>query len=198
MIRLIVLGLICLSGVRAVEKPNRLSTAEAKTGWKLLFDGSSMTGWDVYREGDWVVKEGALVCQGTKPSWIGTKETFADYTLELEFRGSASVNSGVFLRSGKEGEPHLTGYELQIWDHQPAGFNTGSLVGSVKALLPTKVIPNEWNQYKIEAKGDHFAITLNGKVVLNAHDSKHASGVVGFQCQKENPIEFRSIKILKK
>ena len=34
--------------------------------------------------------------------------------------------------SQKEGQPHVSGYELQIWDNQPAGFNTGSLVGSVK------------------------------------------------------------------
>jgi len=49
----------------------------------------------------------------------------------------------MFLRSQKEGEPHVTGYELQIWDYQPAGFLTGSLVGSVKAS-PANIKPAQW------------------------------------------------------
>jgi hypothetical protein len=38
-------------------------------------------------------------------------------------------------------------------------------------------------------------IVLNGKTLLDARDPKHASGVVGFQCQKDNRIEFRNIKL---
>jgi Domain of Unknown Function (DUF1080) len=104
------------------------------------------------------------------------------------------VNSGVFLRSQKEGQPHVTGYELQIWDYQPKGFNTGSLVGSVKAA-PVKIKPDEWNDYDITADGDHYVIVLNGTQLLDAHDSKHLSGLIGFQCQKDNRIEFRNIRV---
>ena len=38
-------------------------------------------------------------------------------------------------------------------------------------------------------------MNLNGKTVLNAHDSKHASGVIGFQCEKDQHIEFRNIQL---
>lgn len=170
-------------------------SAEPSKGWKTLFDGKSMNGWEQHGAGDWIVKDGALTCQGTAPSWLGTTESFGNYTLKLEFKGSADVNSGIFLRSEKEGQPHLTGYELQIWDHQPAGFNTGSLVGSAKASA-TNVMGDKWNQYEITANGDHFVIVLNGKTVLDAHDGKHSTGVIGFQCQKNNPIQFRNIKLL--
>jgi hypothetical protein len=71
--------------------------------------------------------------------------------------------------------------------------NDGRL--AVKAS-PTKIIPGQWNRYEIRAEGDHFVIVLNGNMVLDAHDSKHASGVVAFQCQKDNRIEFRGIKLL--
>jgi hypothetical protein len=114
--------------------------------------------------------------------------------LRLEFRGVEIVNSGVFLRSQKEGQPHITGYELQIWDYQPAGFLTGSLVGAQKAA-PAKILPDQWNSYDITADGDHFVIVLNGKTLLDARDQKHSSGVIGFQCQKDNRIEFRNIKL---
>jgi hypothetical protein len=161
---------------------------------KKLFDGKTLKGWEQYNAQDWSVKDGAMVCAGKTPSWIGTADSFADYVLELDFRGTEKVNSGVFLRSQKEGQPHITGYELQIWDYQPAGFNTGSLVGSLKAEA-TKVKGGEWNHYKITADGDHFVIVLNGKTVLDGRDSKHASGVIGFQCQRDNPIEFRKISL---
>ena len=36
---------------------------------------------------------------------------------------------------------------------------------------------------------------VNGKTLLDGHDSKHASGVIGFQCQKDNKIEFRNMGI---
>ena len=60
---------------------------------------------------------------------------------------------------------------------------------------PTKIKPNDWNKYEITADGDHFVVNLNGKTVLDAHDSKHASGVIGFQCQKDQHIEFRNIQL---
>jgi hypothetical protein len=161
---------------------------------KTLFDGKTLKGWENHGADSWRVRDGALVCDGSAPSWIGTSESFADYNLTLEFRGPGNVNSGVFLRSQKEGLPHVTGYELQIWDYQPAGFNTGSLVNTVKAS-ETKIIPDKWNKYEISANGDHFVVTLNGKTILDAHDNKHSSGVIGFQCQKDNAIEFRNIHI---
>jgi hypothetical protein len=174
--------------------PNTLSPAEKRDGWRLLFDGRSLDGWEPRGQSDWKVNNGAMACGGTSPSWIGTAETFSNYNLKLEFRGTAKVNSGVFLRSQKEGEPHITGYELQIWDYQPQGFLTGSLVGTAKAS-GAKILPDEWNRYEIMANGDHFVIVLNGTKLLDTKDSKHASGIIAFQCQRDNPIEFRNIRV---
>jgi hypothetical protein len=36
---------------------------------------------------------------------------------------------------------------------------------------------------------------LNGTTLLDGHDSKHSAGVIGFQCQPENPIAFRNVKL---
>lgn len=180
---------------------NELSKKEVSDGWKLLFDGKSLNGWEGRAtsepgtKGDWKVSNGALACLGTVPSWIATSGTFSDYRLTLEFRGPEKVNSGVFLRSQKDGQPHVTGYELQIWDYQPAGYHTGSLVGSLKAE-PVKIRPGQWNKYDVTARGDHFLVMLNGKKLLDAKDTKHKEGVIGFQCQKDQAIEFRNIKLL--
>lgn len=204
---LITVLVLAASAARAQDSSsNTLSPGEAKEGWRLLFDGVSLHGWEARSTGnpqvkqtsgepDWAVADGLLVCGGTSPSWIGTVDSYTNYVLKVQFRGPALVNSGVFLRSQKEGQPHRTGYELQIWDAQPAGYNTGSLVGSVKAS-PTNIIPDQWNRFEITADGDHFVVLLNGNKVLDAHDATHASGVVGFQCQKNQRIEFRDIKLL--
>jgi hypothetical protein len=184
----------------AQDLPNTLSPKESAEDWILLFNGKSLDGWsarptsDKTSKGDWSVQNGAMICGGTTPSWIGTDATYSDYRLTLEFRGAGNVNSGVFLRSQKEGQPHVTGYELQIWDYQPAGFHTGSLVGSLKAS-PAKIVPDQWNKYDIIADGDHFVIVLNGNTLLDAREPKHKSGVIGFQCQKDQRIEFRNIKL---
>lgn len=191
--RIVLLFAFCFAAA-AQERPNALTPKESAEGWKLLFDGRTLNGWESHWAENWKTENGALVCPGDTPSWLGTSPSFSDYTLKLEFRGAASVNSGVFLRSEKEGQPHITGYELQIWDYQPAGYNTGSLVGSIKAA-PVKILGDQWNRYEITAQGDHFLIVLNGKTLLDAHDSKHAAGVIGFQCQKNNRIEFRNIKL---
>jgi hypothetical protein len=184
----------------AQDQPNTLTANEQAAGWKLLFDGRSLSGWQPLptfgapATGDWTVQDGSLVCPGTSAGWIATDQSYSDFELKLQFRGGQNVNSGVFLRSQKEGQPHITGYELQIWDHQPAGYDTGSLVGSLKAS-PTKILPDQWNNYDITANGDHFLIVLNGQTLLDATDPKHSSGLIGFQCQKDNKIEFRSIRI---
>jgi hypothetical protein len=179
----------------AADLPNTLTPQESGAGWKLLFDGKTLNGWESHWADDWTIHDGALACSAVERSWLSTvASSFSDYVLKLEFRGAATANSGVFLRSQKEGQPHITGYELQIWDYQPAGYNTGSLVGSLKAA-PVRILPDQWNRYEITADGDRFLIVLNGKTLLDGHDSKHASGVIGFQCQKDNKIEFRNIKL---
>jgi hypothetical protein len=183
---------LCLAS--AQDLPNTITPKESTEGWKLLFDGKTLSGWETHWATDWAAEDGALACSAVEPSWLSTIASFSDYTLKLEFRGAGTVNSGVFLRSQKEGQPHITGYELQIWDYQPAGYNTGSMVGSLKAS-PVKILPDQWNQYEITVDGDHFHIILNGKTLLDGHDSKHAAGVIGFQCQKDNRIAFRNIKL---
>src|SRR5256885_16784634 len=102
---------------------NSLTRKESADGWKLLFDGKSLNGWEPHVGGDWKVEDGALVCPGTTPGWLGTSEMFSNYVLKLEFRGAGKVNSGGFLRPQKEGQPNITGYELQIWACQPTRYN---------------------------------------------------------------------------
>lgn len=171
-------------------------------GWILLFNGHGFDGWEARslagsrNTADWTVESGSLVCGGTVASWIHTEAEFADFRLVLEFQGADSVNSGVFLRSQKGRQPHQTGYELNIWDYQPEGYLTGSLNGYLFASASPGIIRNGWNTLDVIAQGDRFVVLLNGAKVLDDRDATFSRGVVGLQCQDENPINFRNIRLL--
>jgi hypothetical protein len=191
---LLALGCLMLGSLQA-QAPNTLTKQETAAGWKLLFDGSTLKGWETHAAATaWRVADGAILCDGDRAGWLGTADTFTDYNLKVEFRVAEKANSGVFLRSQKEGGPAVTGYELQIWDFRPT-YKTGALVDAIEAE-PTKILADQWNSYDVTADGDHFIVVLNGKKVLDGHDSKHASGVVGLQYNTGGgKVEFRNIKI---
>ena len=98
--------------------------------------------------------------------------------------------SGVFVRSPKE----AGGYEVQIWRQQPAGYNTGSIVGTAKTAKDFAIKPDQWNHFQITAEGDHIVVVLNGETTLDIRDAKFPEGHIRLQYQ-QFPIEFRNIKI---
>ena len=190
-----------ISGALWAQAPNTLTKEEAAAGWRLLFDGATLKGWEMHMASatepaaTWEVADGAILCTGDKRGWLGTVDTFTDFNLKVELRAGAKINSGIFLRSQKEGGiPAETGYELQIWDFRPT-YKTGALVNALEAQ-PTTILADQWNGYDVTADGDHFVVVLNGKKLVDGRDSKHSSGVVGLQYNTGGgKIEFRNIKI---
>ena len=187
----IALLLVCTA--LACAQTNQLSSKEAADGWLLLFDGESLFGWTQEMGAKWRVESGALVADAGDYGWLRHNGTFANYILKCDFRTTADGNSGLFLRSAKDGKPHETGYELQIFDKHPQ-FPTGSLVGSA-ATKSGSIRPGEWQTFEITNEGDHFLVKLDGKLVLDAHDKKSAVGHIGLQYNKDKKIEFRNIKV---
>jgi hypothetical protein len=183
-----------LSGALQAQAPNTLTKEESAAGWTLLFDGSTLKGWEPHQAATWAVADGAIFCAAERAGWLGTVGTFADFNLKIDFRGGAQINSGIFIRSEKEGAPATTGYEVQIWDAHPK-YKTGALVNSLEAA-PTKIRADQWNTMEVTADGDHFVVVLNGQKLLDGRDSLHSSGVLGLQYNfNTGKIEFRNIKI---
>lgn len=188
---ILILGLL-LAGPLAAQ--NTLTQAEVEQGWVLLWDGKTEYGWEWHGDARWKVEDGVLKSDGGGYGWLGTTSTFGDFELTLEFRTPADGNSGVFLRSDRRGLPHQTGYELQIFNRQPEGYSTGSLVYYAKAQ-PAQFIGGQWNRYHVRAVGDRFVVRLNDREVLDVNDSSHAAGVIGLQYNEDKPIEYRNIKL---
>ncbi|HUF79889.1 MAG TPA: DUF1080 domain-containing protein [Burkholderiales bacterium] len=89
----------------AADAPNTLTPAEKAAGWRLLFDGRTLNGWeDPAREkppGDaWTVEDGCIraVPKARVREDLPTLETFGDFELAFEWKISPRGNSGVKYR----------------------------------------------------------------------------------------------------
>lgn len=184
--------LACLFLAAVLCVSAQLPPKEAADGWIQLFDGETLFGWSEEGAAKWKVEGGALTFDAGQVGWLRNNAVFADCILKFDFRTKKGGNSGLFVRSAKGNEPHVSGYEVQIWDDNPK-FPTGSLVNHVRAKK-AKLKADQWNAYEIRLEGDHFQVILNGKKILDAHDPKSRAGHIGFQANKDK-IEFRNIKL---
>ena len=139
----------------------------------------------------WDIVDGTLSPCGEPSGYLTSTADFKDFVLTVDFRTGEDTNSGVFIRSPGGN----AGYEVQIWKAQPAGYNTGSIVGTGKTDREYRFNADQWNHYEITADGDHLVVVLNGTKTLDVHDSQFAGGRIRLQYQKF-PIEFKNLKLL--
>ena len=138
----------------------------------------------------WEIVDGALSACAEPTGYLTSDHSYKNFVLSIEFNTGADTNSGVFVRSPQENG----GYEVQIWRQQPAGYNTGGIVGTAKTAREFTFKPNQWNRYQITADGDHLVVELNGETTLDIHDGRFTEGHLRLQYQ-QFPIAFRNIKI---
>ncbi|HTG89112.1 MAG TPA: DUF1080 domain-containing protein [Vicinamibacterales bacterium] len=207
------------NGNRASGHANMLTAQEQKEGWMLLFDGKTLDKWNVTPElaKVWKVVDGTIKADmsGAGGTML-TKDSFDNFALKVEFRAHPDINSGIMLRNppprpapapGEKPAPPAggPGYELQIRDRNPGNYSsgdflTGSVVNVGKAPHDAKIIPNEWNTMDVTVDKDHFVVLFNGRKVVDANDSKRASGHIGLQLAhpedvRHANIEFRNLKV---
>jgi len=138
----------------------------------------------------WEVVDGVVMPCGEPTGYLTSDRSYRNFVLSIEFKCGAETNSGVFVRSPQENG----GYEVQIWRQQPAGYNTGSIVGVAKTARDYTFKADQWNLYEITADGGHIVVALNGETTLDTHDTRFSEGQLRLQYQ-QFPIAFRNIKI---
>jgi hypothetical protein len=196
----------------------------AEQNWKVLFDGTSLDAWRVYKKdtaGDgWKIVDGALFRAGDGGDLI-TKEQFGDFELTLEWKLAEGGNSGIFFRGSEDSEVIWhSAPEIQVLDN--ARHNDGqsaiTSAGSNYAVHPperdvTKPI-GEWNSVRLIARGPHVEQWLNGvkvveyelfsadwnervkksKFVKYPQYGRAARGHIGLQ-DHGDPVWYRNIRI---
>src|SRR3712207_2705178 len=146
-------------------------------GWAALFNGKDFEGWDRVGDANWRVEEGVLVADRGN-GFLVTKQAYGDFQLRAEFWVDTGSNSGIFIRATDPARiTSANAYEVNIWDERPEPkFGTGAIV-DVAAVDPMPKAGGRWNLFEITARGDTFAVALNGqKTVDGARDARHPTG----------------------
>ena len=165
----------------AAEKPdaagpavNTLTAAEEKEGWKLLFDGKTLKGWRRYNNKDaagWTVKDSAIYLEKSGSGDLMTAEKYGDFELSVDWKFEKGNNSGVLYRVIEEkGPPYNSGPEMQVMTHkakEKLGKNSaGSLYDMYAPTSNTLKQADEWNTFKVVARGKHLEHWVNGVKVV--------------------------------
>lgn len=144
--------------------------------WITLFDGNSLDAWREYQRDSvttgWRVADGVLTCisrkeQGDKArnENIITREKFAAFELELDFKVTPAANSGIMFHVLETDKPpYYTGPEIQIQDHvggrdpQKCGWLYQLYSSDVDAAKPA----GQWNHMRVMITPEKSQVELNG------------------------------------
>jgi hypothetical protein len=169
----IALALCACAGPALAAAPNTLTPAERKAGWKLLFDGKSLAGWRGFKaaapDAGWTVVDGALTPDPKTSKDIITKDEFASFELDFDWKISPKGNSGVMFHVIEQGdETYESGPEYQILDNahgEAPPQQAGSLFALVPPVMDMTKPPGQWNQARLIVDHGRVEHWLNGMKV---------------------------------
>lgn len=184
-----------------------LSPLVGQDGFKPLFDGKTLDGWD----GDprfWSVQNGAIVGSTDKQKaehntfLIYRKAEFKDFILEADVN-LRNHNSGIQFRSEALPDWVVKGLQADMAENNWWGSiydekgTRGVMVNGWKGKGETVVKKDDWNHVEVSCQGDHIQIKINGLLTADTHDSAKLDGVIALQLHAGPPMQvmFRNIRI---
>lgn len=182
-------------------------------GFKPLFDGTTLDGWEGPL-GSYAVEDGVIHSKGGGD--LFTTKEYGDFEVIFEFRLTPGANSGLAVRYPGSGVPGHAGMcEIQILDDshpQYAELDPRQYHGSIYGMIPARRgylrPPGQWNYQKVRVQGHRVDVKLNGTLIISGdvsevtafmHDAKHTgrllkSGHFGFAGHGAG-VSFRYILI---
>jgi hypothetical protein len=203
--------------------------AEVEEGFTPIFNGRDLTGWEG-KPGWWYVEDGCLTSQSTpdKPCtqcnylmWRGGKP--GDFELRLAYH-LIGGNSGIQFRSRELPNWDTSGYQADmeagdqwtgcLFEHTRGGVSMRGQktviaedgqkqvtpIGDPQQLLK-HVKKNDWNDYRVIARGSDITLEINGVVMCQATDNQKGQaakdGVIAFQMHPGPPmkVQFKNVRI---
>lgn len=181
-----------------------------------LFDGKTLTGWkNPYEWGKVEVVNGEIHLTGEKKFFVVTEKTYGDFIFEGDILlPEGQANSGFMFRA-HVAKNKVFGYQAEVdgspdrkwsgglydegrrmWFISPIKGNKES-EAAFRARAGDAFKRNDWNTYRIECRGSHIKIFVNGVLTTDVEDDKDASGVIAIQHhgEKGQTYKFRNLKI---
>jgi hypothetical protein len=193
-----------------------------------LFDGRTLDGW-VQRGGKAVyrVEAGEIVGETvpqTPNSFLCTARTYTNFVLELEFKPTAGLNSGIQVRSecfDQEKSVALAGKTYKIPAGRVHGYQveidpgdrawTGGIYDEGRRGWLNDLKNNdaarkafrggEWNSLRIECRGSSLKTWLNGVPAADLKDEVTPAGFIALQVhgvgdrQDKLQVRWRNLKL---
>ncbi len=168
---------------------NTISPAEAKQGWKLLWDGKTTEGWrgaklTNFPQNGWKIDSGLLKvvnangAESANGGDIVTIKKYKNFELTVDFKITDGANSGIkyFVDTDlNQGEGSSIGCEFQILDDKlhpdaklgVAGNRTlGSLYDLIAAPADKFFRKSDFNTARIVVNGNKVTHYLNDKITV--------------------------------
>ncbi|HOF20161.1 MAG TPA: DUF1080 domain-containing protein [Bacteroidales bacterium] len=152
------------------------SCSGKEKGWRQLFNGRDLTGWEQIGPGKFEVEDGLLKTVGGMGMLLYPSEKFGDVTIRVVYKVEDNdCNSGVFIRipeiPSDEWYAVNRGYEVQI-DHGTRHVGgeyhcTGVLYSLTKAMAYPQKEPGEWNTMEITLDGPRTIVVVNDEMVTD-------------------------------
>ena len=194
---LLILGIFCF-----------LSCGERQT---KLFNGKDLTGWTFHVQADTIapagevfgVQDGVITIAGQPFGYMMTEQSFADYTLHLEWRWPGEpTNSGIFLHAEPIDAVWPRCAEVNLMNGR-AGDMIASGGSAFEELEEGRFLRStvecaekpagEWNTAEIICKGNFIQAYINGVLMNEAHFDR-SSGPIALQSEG-GPLEIRNVYI---
>jgi hypothetical protein len=175
---------------------------------KPIFTGTNLAGWKAPEPNPfWKIADGVLIGENNeklKGHVLHTEQSYTNFVVELEARWSGEIDSGVMMR-----EPEMQvqfGISRSLKRDMTGAFYLAKHPINTKVGYPeaghTKGIEklfkkDDWNRFRIEAKGDTFTVWLNGEQISQYTDARYSGGApIGLQVHPglKMKVEFRNIR----
>lgn len=157
-------------------KPYKLTKQEKKEGFRVLFDGTSMSEW-VGNTEEYVLEDGCITMKPAQEMGgnLYSKDQYDNFVLRFDFLLTPEGNNGLGIRHDMVDKGY-SGMELQILDNEAPVYRDlkpwqyhGSVYGYIPAKRGFQKPAGEWNSQEVIAVGDYIKIILNGTVILDGN-----------------------------
>jgi hypothetical protein len=206
----------CTGGADTPGAESSGTRAEAgqAAGWRDLFDGATLDGWhNPYDWGEAWVESGEIRLRADRKFFLMTRESFRDFVFEGEVMlPDTASNSGFMFRANVE-QNRVYGYQAEVdpkarrwsgglydeerrgWLNPPAEDTAAQR--AFREEPGTAFRPDEWNRYRIEARGDSLRIYVNDRLTTAYRDTLDREGPIGIQHHGEagKVYRFRNLRI---
>lgn len=175
--------------------------AQDANNWVYVIKDKSLESNSVFK-----MDNGLLQISGASSGYLRTTKSFADYTMELEWRWTKKLgNSGVLVHIQSKDTIWPVCYQVQQRSDAAGdiicmnGLWAKECKDSVKFTVP-KYLPSnekplgEWNAMKVICKKNTLKVFINGVLQNNVTGLTAVNGYIGFQ-NEGVPLEFRKLLI---